>query len=161
MPLDLALFWVHDDSFWGGFRALFAKKCHFVRGGPLIYTDFSIEIHRGRGQLPNMYIVTIIVSLSCRLGPRQLALPVSPGCSFFCLQLEASCLKLSFLLTVVWGSSFAYSLSLCACNFELVCLMLSLFAYSSNRFADISGNPFSFAQFTSPHTALRPGQTVW
>ena len=50
------------------------------------------------------------------------------GCGFFCLHLEASCLQLSFLLTVVFGSLFAYNLSLFDLLFELFCLQLSFFA---------------------------------
>ena len=39
------------------------------------------------------------------------ALSFSDASFFFCFQLEASCLQLSFLLTIVFGSIFAYNLS--------------------------------------------------
>ena len=47
----------------------------------------------------------------------------------FWLQLEASCLQMSFLLTVVFGS-FSLQFELVYLQFEHFCLQLSFFAYS-------------------------------
>ena len=51
------------------------------------------------------------------------------GCNFG-LQMEASCLQWSFLLTVVFGSFFAYRSSVFYLQLELSLLQLKLFAYS-------------------------------
>ena len=53
----------------------------------------------------------------------------------FCLQLEASCLQWSFLLTVDNFSFFTYNFSVFAYNFSVFAYNFSFFAYSWSFFA--------------------------
>ena len=76
------------------------------------------------------------VQRPARTGQRQsiqLALHIAPtsqlqgiGTQLFCLQLEASCLQWSFLLTVDNFSLFTYNWSVFADNFSFFCLQLEL-----------------------------------
>ena len=89
------------------------------------------------------------------------------GCNFFaCLRLEAFCLQLSVLLTVVFGSSFAYSLSFFTCSSSFFCLQVSFFACDGKvclrstsadckqRSSTVSNKARAVSKKASPHLSL-------
>ena len=79
-----------------------------VRRGP---STFFPENNRGLAAKSTI-LLFVCFALFCAFLILKSSIPVfSIWMQLFCLQLEASCLQMCFLLTIVFGSFFAYNLS--------------------------------------------------